>query len=239
MQTVADIVKIQLSLPKKTKIKLLGDSITHGVGGTGFEQNGAPIVSGFARNPNGYCWAKLFKEYMEQHYDCEVLNNACTGTDVQFIAHFFETLVDTDDDLVICTIGTNNRHQYCQDGEKPTKEAFFNAFVERLNALAEQFEKLNKPVVFVANIPASAGNEADDLACDTPYWRILHMDDINTAYKRVTSSRNLPFISMYDLFLDYCAKNAIPLDSLLCDGLHPNDAGYRVMFDLIRDALQL
>ena len=53
--------KIILS-DKKINIKLLGDSITHGVGGTGFVQNGEPIVAGFARNPDGYCWAKQFKE---------------------------------------------------------------------------------------------------------------------------------------------------------------------------------
>ena len=47
------------------RIKLLGDSITHGVGGTGFCQDGEPIVQNFARNPNGFCWAKLLKEYLE------------------------------------------------------------------------------------------------------------------------------------------------------------------------------
>ncbi|MBQ3100380.1 MAG: hypothetical protein IJC50_05245, partial [Clostridia bacterium] len=50
------------------RIKLLGDSITHGLGGVGFEQDGEPIVEGFARNPNGYCWAKLFKDYMQEKY---------------------------------------------------------------------------------------------------------------------------------------------------------------------------
>ena len=149
---------------------------------------------------------------------------------------------------IVCTLGPASEKEevltsLIENGLNVARMNFSHGSHEehkgRMDLVKKVREKLNKPVVFVANIPASAGNEADDLACDTPYWRILHMDDINTAYKRVTSSRNLPFISMYDLFLDYCAKNATPLDSLLCDGLHPNDAGYRVMFDLIRDALQV
>ena len=44
-------------------IKLLGDSITHGVGGSGFCQDGERIVEGYARNTKGYCWAKLLKEH--------------------------------------------------------------------------------------------------------------------------------------------------------------------------------
>ena len=38
-------------------------------------------------------------------------------------------------------------------------------------------------------------------------------------------------ISMYDMFLDYCNIKKINVDSLLRDGLHPNDAGYEVMFE--------
>ena len=56
-------LKNALKSGRSLQIKLLGDSITHGVGGSGFEQNGEPIVAGFARNPHGFCWAKLFKEY--------------------------------------------------------------------------------------------------------------------------------------------------------------------------------
>ena len=85
-------------------IKLLGDSITHGVGGTGFEQTGEPIVPGWSRNPDGYCWAKQFKEYMEAQFNCTVTNNACTGTKIEFILANFDTLVDAEDDIIICTI---------------------------------------------------------------------------------------------------------------------------------------
>ena len=50
------------------RIKLLGDSITHGVGGTGFAQSGEHIVDRFSRNPDGFCWARLFSEHMGEKY---------------------------------------------------------------------------------------------------------------------------------------------------------------------------
>ena len=53
----ADLQGIREAIKEKriAKIKLLGDSITHGVGGTGYCTNGEVIVDNYARNPNGYC----------------------------------------------------------------------------------------------------------------------------------------------------------------------------------------
>jgi len=63
------------------------------------------------------------------------------------------------------------------------------------------------------------------------------MNDINEIYRRASLKAGFSFISMYDLFEAYLKDNAIPLSSLLCDGLHPNDSGYDVMLALITGAL--
>jgi lysophospholipase L1-like esterase len=218
---------------KPLHIKLLGDSITHGVGGTGFAQNGDPIVDGFARNPDGYCWANLFREYMQKHYGCVVSNNACTGTNIEFILEHFDELVDKKDDLIICMIGTNNRHQYFHDSLKHTPEEHLDGFYQNIIKLHQRFVDAGKPVIFMAGIPASAENEKDG----EDYWRLFHMDDVCKSYKKASEEQGFPLISMYDLFLDYCDTNKIAVDSLLPDGLHPSDTGYEVMFQLITQAL--
>lgn len=228
-RAVAEIMSKLVLADKTVHIKLLGDSITHGAGGTGFEQNGEPIVHEFARNKDGYCWAKMFKEHMEAQFDCTVTNNACTGTTIEFIIDNFDKLVDMEDDIVICTIGTNKRHQYFADGPKNTKrehmENFYNSIV-RLNSM---FEEARKDVIFIANIPAAAENEKDG----SDYWRIFHMNDVNDIYMKASVKCGFPFISMYCSFLEYCEMKDISVDSLLADGLHPNDRGYEVMFNLI------
>jgi lysophospholipase L1-like esterase len=231
----SELFRALIASGKHFKIKLLGDSITHGVGGSGFCQNGEPIVEGFARNPNGYCWAKQFKQYMEGKYDCEVLNNACTGTTIEFVISNFDRLVDEDDDVIICTIGTNNRHQLFTAGPKKSREEMLSNFSKSIERLNEKFLLSGKKYVLIANIPASAQNERDTDA----FWRILHMNDINDAYKSAHASLGFTFVSMYDLFSDYCAKSGIEPASLLIDGLHPSDQGYDVMFALIKSALSV
>ena len=94
---------------------------------------------------------------------------------------------------------------------------------------------MGKPVIFMANIPASEENEQDG----GDYWRILHMNDINDAYKQFAKEYNVPMISLYDLMSAHCEEKGVLIDTLLCDGLHPNDEGYRLMFDFIVKALDV
>ncbi|MBR2452463.1 MAG: SGNH/GDSL hydrolase family protein [Clostridia bacterium] len=234
-KAVAKVISKVILAERTVRIKLLGDSITHGEGGTGFKQDGEPIVEGFARNKDGYCWAKQFKEHMEAQFDCTVTNNACTGTNIEFVIDNFEQLVDADDDIVICTIGTNNRHQYFTDLPKRTKHEHMKIFYGNIIKLYNKFAEMKKDVIFVANIPASAENEKDK----DNFWRIFHMNDVNDLYMKASTVCGFPFISMYSRFMEYCELKGIAVDSLLSDGLHPNDKGYDVMFKLILDELGL
>lgn len=224
---------LNMDLTEGKRIKLLGDSITHGVGGDGFLQNGEHIVEEFSRNPDGYCWAKLFAEYMRDKYSATVVNNACTGTKIEFVLKHFNTLVDAEDDLVICVIGTNNRHFYKCDGEKPEREKYLTDFYDNVVKLYNTFKSAGNNFILVANIPATDANEKD--AQD--YWRILHMNDINDSYKKAEEIYGFPFISLYDKMRKYCEENSVLLEELLSDGLHPNNRGHEVMFELIKEAL--
>ncbi len=224
----------RLTLPEKTvNVKLLGDSITHGVGGTGFVQSGEPIAAGFRRNPDGFCWAKLFSEYLVSRYDCRVTNNACTGTTIEFILDHFDELVSESDDIILCAIGTNNRHQYFANAPMHTRREHMEAFYNRILELAGKFAAIKKDVIFIANIPASKENEKDG----PDYARLFHMNDVRDIYMKASVSCGFPLISLYDLFLDYCDRKNVPFISLLADGLHPSDEGHRVIFEIMKKEL--
>lgn len=225
---------------KIKRIKLLGDSITHGVGGTGFCQNGEFITEDFARNKDGFCWAKLFKDYLCDKYDCEVVNNGCTGTNIEYVINNLDKLLDEQDELVICMIGTNNRHQYKGALPKKTREEMANAFYFNVLKLNEMIAKKVKDVIFMANIPASAQNESDGIdSGGNFYWRILHMNDINAIYKKAQQKAGFMFISMYDLLSEYISNFGVKIEDLLGDGLHPNDKGYQIMFELLKKELSI
>lgn len=215
---------------KKFRIKLLGDSITHGMGGSGFEQNGENFVGNVRRNLNGYCWANMFKDNLESNFGCEVVNNGMSGTNVEGLIFHFEKIVDEEDDFIICMIGTNNRHQYMKTGAKKSVEEMSETFYQNILTLHNMLKKKNKKHVFMANIPAGKKNEEDGV----DYWRILHMNDINDIYKRAQKTAGFEFISLYDLITAYMKEKGIEIDALLADGLHPNDKGYDVMYELIR-----
>ena len=134
------------------QIKLLGDSITHGVGGSDFQQDGEPIVDKFFRNPNGYCWANRFRDFMESHYNCRVINNACSGTTIEFIIQYFDKLVDSADDIVICAIGTNNRRQYIHEVPRHTRQEHMGKFYGNIIKLYEKFKATDKKAILVVDL---------------------------------------------------------------------------------------
>lgn len=220
---------------KPVRIKLLGDSITHGHSGTGFAESGENFIHQYRRNDDGYCWANLMRDFLKDQYDCQVINNGCSGVRTAYLVENFDTLVDEADDLIICTIGTNDRAQYHKDGPKPTRREKLNQVYGDMTALAEKFQKINKPVIFVANIPAVL--EADGSFNNQPYWRLIHMRDIHDLWFKLCCQRNLPFVDLYTAVTNYCDTRNIPLADLLADGLHPNDRGYEVMFRLLMEQL--
>ena len=234
MQAAAVFQKVILP-DRPVHIKLLGDSITHGVGGTGFAQDGAPITKGFARNPNGYCWANLFARHMAAWYPCTVTNNACTGTTIEFILERFDELVSPDDDIVLCVIGTNNRHQFYADAPMHTREEHMRRFYAHILELAARFRRAGKDAVFAANIPASVENESST----ADYARLFHMRDCRDLYLKASFACGFPLIDFYTAFLSDCERRGVPVDDLLADGLHPNDRGHETMFRLLLDEIGL
>lgn len=50
---------------KTVQIKLLGDSITHGIGDSGFCQDGELIIEGYARNTKGFARLNYSKNILK------------------------------------------------------------------------------------------------------------------------------------------------------------------------------
>ena len=63
------------------------------------------------------------------------------------------------------------------------------------------------------------------------------MRDIRDLYASAADKLGFPLIDLYTLWNEYCTENGIDPNSLLADGLHPNDAGEDVIYSLMVKAL--
>lgn len=232
------------------RICLIGDSITQGSGSSGFQQYDAVIdgktynVRGNGpNNPNatsgykigeylwtsggrrwyealdGNGWAQLFKNYMNEKFKIIVRNFGMSGIDSEDLKYFINNFMDTayNFDCIVLMIGTNDR-QYDN----------LESFYTNINDTIKTIKNYGKDLIIMACIPASIANEKN--------FRI-HMEDIHNALRYISCENKIPFISVYNLFIDYCSNKGITIDSLLSDELHPNDEGYKVMFKLISNAM--
>lgn len=215
---LSDIVN-RIFTESNLSIKLVGDSITHGMGGTGYTESGDVIGTFFGReyrrNPNGVCWANMFKAYLEEKFNCNVTNNAVSGTSFNELNNSFTTLVSETDDIVICMYGTNNRDSL----------QYLPTWVQ---SCIDKFKTLKCDVIFMTPIPSSVSNEST-------YTN--HIEDMCNTIKSMCVKNGIAFVDTNQLMLDYCEYRGIPIDTLLADGLHPNDNGYAVMFKNVCKAL--
>lgn len=130
--------------------------------------------------------------------------------------------LESDDDIVILQYGTNDRHtcvssehtQYCLS-----------------NTINKVLEYGHIPIVMCAN-PCTREWEYN-----VP--RRFHMWDVRNAIELTAKKYEIPFVDNYTAFLDYAEQHNIQLTDMLAEGLHPNDLGYKVMYENILKTLGL
>ena len=232
------------------RICLIGDSITQGMGSSGFQQYDAVIdgttynVRGNGpNNPNatsdykigeylwteggrrwyealdGNGWAHLFKNYMNEKFNIIVRNFGMSGINSGDLKYMINNFMEPkfNFDCIVLMIGTNNR-------EKGNLESLY----ADMNDTIKTIKNYGKDLIIMACIPATIENEKK--------FRV-HMEDVHNVLRNVSCENKIPFISVYNLFIDYCSNKGIKIDTLLPDGLHPNNEGYQVMFQLISNAM--
>ncbi len=201
---------------KPINIKLIGDSITAGVGGSGYKTDGDNIIGIYNRNPNGYCWAKILKDTLEKKYNCYVTNNGIAGIGSDFIVKHISTLIEDTDDIVICMVGINDRNKNVED------------ILSNLQSIHDYCKARGIKFIPMASIPALVENETQ---------MTLHMEDINFLISVFSQKNKLCYINLFTEFYNYCIYRNESLSTYMADNLHPNDKGYYVLYRIITNAL--
>ena len=208
-----------LKTNKKLKIKLIGDSITAGQGGTGYDPSGDIILTTdgktYNRNENGYCWGNNIKKYYEKKFNgCKVINNGIAGVTSGFISKNIANLVDYNDDIVICKMGMNNR----------LSADWFNSLYDDIDIVKKYCDERGIKFILMTPIPASIKNE-------NQYG--IHAEDICHTMQQYCYNNNIVLIDLFSRFNEYCLNSGTEIENLLIDGLHPNDNGYKIMTRIV------
>lgn len=191
---------------KIRSIVLLGDSITDGAGGSGYNGSHSGNVS---TNTEGYCWANAFKKFVEQRYGIPVQNMGMYGTVMSNQKNEALKFI-TQNDFVIWLTGTNDRT------DAPTYKAKLRT---HLAAIKERCAGM----LVISNIPATQADENQRPVT------MQKMDEILMS----ELAGFVPRFSMYQAMTQYCQQQSIPLSDCFADHCHPNDLGYFIMFKLL------
>ena len=195
-------------------ISLIGDSITDGGAGTGYNGSQSTALS---TNTAGYCWANMLKKYLAVKYGTIVTNYGQYGSVITQQYAQLGVTVPAGTDLVIWLTGTNNRND--SDGLTGYKNVLKKASTEIL-------EKAGN-LILMNGITSSRGNENQ---------HNHSMQDIANVVIPVAHEIGCKFVPMYNLFNEWLIdRELITNISSYLDGygIHPNDAGYEIMLKIL------
>ena len=209
-------------------IKLIGDSITAGVGSSGhstpetntviFEEKDEIYYEGKQTTKS---WANLLRNYTQsiQIQLPEYLNAGIGGKSAEWTLHHIDSLIQ-DEDVVFVMLGTNDRLN-------GTVEGYEEIMRELLSIIDERSE-----LMIVMSPPPSSNSYADFN---------FEAKDIDTVLKRISDENDYNFISQYDAINNYLEENEeVEYEDLMeTVGAHPTDKGYEVMWKEIRKKFDL
>lgn len=150
-----------------------------------------------------------------------VKNWAVSGTYMSWLLANKDSLIESDDTIVWSQMGVNDRSTLPIEGLKELHRYFI-----------EYVKGLGKDIILTSSQPVR--NESDASAT---YFKIIDMD---TAFRDLARVEGVYFASNYKPLIRYLQINpTASITSLTVDALHPNDTGYRIIFEGLMEQLEM
>ncbi len=220
-------------LAKGLKIKIIGDSVAAGEGSSAsyeteeliFEDDGTKFFRRVAQNS----WWGLLEQYLHDNYiKCTVENKGCGGAFSYQINKYLDTLISSDDNLVLVLMGLNDRKR--MNGMEELKA--------NCECVVDQLISKGKMVILLTPTPSIHSNE---------YYpnRIYHTNEVVEILCNIADNRKIPLVNNYKYIMEYLTKNQLAIDDVIygegCvnDGLHPSDYVQKLIFQNLIETLQI
>ena len=143
----------------------------------------------------------------------EVVNYAQSGKNSKHFYQQRDTVVESTDDIIMMMLGTNDRHNLANTEET---KLYQRAVIDTAHAKGVK-------VILMSACPAN-------VSADNHSTRNFGMFDVDKAIRELAYEYGMEHISNYDGFLEFSEYRGVNMDTLLGDGLHPNDEGHDVIF---------
>lgn len=167
-------------------------------------------ASGYKFRVNGFTLTKY----------ASVINYGISGLRSDTALDIANDLLESDDDIVLMQVGTNDRHN--------TPE--IEVFKRHMRKIIRIGYSINPNVKFILM-------SASPTMSDNDTSKYYGMFEVDKAIKELALELNAEYLSNYDGVLKYVEYRNILVDDLMDDGLHPNDLGHKVMFKNIARGL--
>ena len=185
-------------------------------------------------------WVARLRRYADeksnygQKYYCLVYNMSISGDTSAGVLKRFDAetklrLDDEKDDLFIISIGANDSMFI---HSKKDTQVLLKDFRKNIQSIINKARKYSGKIAFIGLLPA------DESKVDPIPWHKIgsyknkYIKQFNGALKEVCSKNNVLFIDNYEKWTKTDYKK------LLIDGVHPNTAGHKKLYETVKNFLE-
>lgn len=170
------------------------------------------------------------RDFYAEVYNLGVSSDTAKGVIDRISSETEARRLHKEDELVVIAIGINDSILV---GNKAQQDVY--EFQENLEELVGKAEKLTKNIIFV-------GLSAVDEELTDPWefsttgkqYKNNRINLFEDTVKQVTIGKEVDFIPVHDKFLRDLENG----HKLLSDGLHPNDAGHELIYQLVKPKIE-
>lgn len=177
------------------------------------------------KNDNSFNYGFSFEGFkLKKHIT--VKNWGISGWDANNMYKYKENLVEQDDTHIIMQIGTNDRIA----SKGFTNSEYVTYSLSKM--CIDYWNSLGISCILSVANPCTIENEQSE---DYNF----SIADLHKVVFELGENSKIDIINNYQAILDYCLYNNIDLKSIVSDMIHPNDLGYKVMFNNVMKELQM
>jgi len=149
-------------------------------------------------------------------------------------------------DLVVIQFGINDAAVDVWKNPPATEPRVpLKAFVRDLREIIAGARASGAKVILMTTNPTRWGGRYKELYGKPPYdpnaedgFDRPFLSQYNQAVRDLAAELNLPLIDLHELYLKRAQEQQVPVDSLLLDGVHPNDKGHALVAEALLPVIQ-